>query len=116
MALAIDHRSQLEDAGTGADAGKASATSSVLAVKAAARVAAGRPGYGMLLDDKYGRDALFDLRDKQALSGSAKPIELPGSRPLRFEFSRISAAGWSTGRSTTASRCCASTIPTIRRS
>src|SRR5690606_36561284 len=59
----------------------------VLAVKAAARVAAGRDGFGMLLDDKYGRDALY------AANGIpnfwiAKPIELPGSRPLQFGFSQ----------------------------
>jgi 5-dehydro-2-deoxygluconokinase len=40
----------------------------------------------MLLDDKYGRDALFDAG--QAGLWIAKPIEEPGSRPLRFEFSQ----------------------------
>jgi 5-dehydro-2-deoxygluconokinase len=85
MALAIDHRSQLEDI-AGNDTGKIPAFKA-LAVKAAARVADGRPGFGMLLDDKYGRDALF------AAGGLAdfwigKPIELPGSRPLQFEFSQ----------------------------
>ena len=59
----------------------------VLAVKAAARVANGRPGFGMLLDDKYGRDALFAAGGiKDFWIG--KPIELPGSRPLQFEFSQ----------------------------
>jgi len=56
-------------------------------VKAAARVAKGRPGYGMLLDDRYGRDALFDAGQEGNL-WIAKPIEQPGSRPLRFEFSQ----------------------------
>ena len=57
----------------------------VLAVKAAAEVAAGRDGFGMLLDDKYGRDALF-AAPKNFWIG--RPIELPGSRPLQFEFSQ----------------------------
>ena len=50
-----------------------------------ARVADGRPGFGMLLDDKYGRDALFAAGAGQDL-WVARPIELPGSRPLQFEF------------------------------
>jgi 5-dehydro-2-deoxygluconokinase len=59
----------------------------VLAVRAAQRVANGRPGFGMLLDDKYGRDALFAAGEGQQL-WVAKPIELPGSCPLQFEFSQ----------------------------
>ena len=85
MALAIDHRSQLEDL-PGASPEKLNIFKR-LAVKAAARVAKGRPGYGMLLDDRYGRDALFDAGQEGNL-WIAKPIEQPGSRPLRFEFSQ----------------------------
>jgi 5-dehydro-2-deoxygluconokinase len=85
MALAIDHRSQLEEL-AGATPEKISAFKR-LAVTAATRVAKGRPGYGMLLDDKYGRDALFDAGQVGNL-WIGKPIELPGSRPLRFEFSQ----------------------------
>jgi len=59
----------------------------VLAVEAAQRVAAGRPGFGMLLDDKYGHKALFAAGAGKGL-WVAKPIELPGSRPLQFEFSQ----------------------------
>ena len=59
----------------------------VLAVRAAMQVAAGRPGFGMLLDDKYGRDALFAAGTTKDF-WIAKPIELPGSRPLKFEFSQ----------------------------
>jgi 5-dehydro-2-deoxygluconokinase len=87
-ALAIDHRSQLEDLANG-DAKLLARIPAfkVLAVKAAARVANGRPGFGMLLDDKYGRDALFAAGGiKDFWIG--KPIELPGSRPLQFEFSQ----------------------------
>ena len=82
-ALAIDHRKQLEDI-AGGDVGRIPAFK-VLAVKAAAQVAAGRDGFGMLLDDKYGRDALF-AAPKNFWIG--RPVELPGSRPLRFEFSQ----------------------------
>ena len=85
MALAIDHRLQLEDL-PGATPEKLGAFKR-LAVKAAARVARGRPGYGMLIDDRYGRDALFDAGETGNL-WIAKPIEQPGSRPLRFEFSQ----------------------------
>ncbi|MEO8756613.1 MAG: 5-dehydro-2-deoxygluconokinase [Devosia sp.] len=85
MALAIDHRLQLEDV-PGATPEKLNAFKR-LAVKAAARVARGRPGYGMLLDDRYGRDALFDA-GQQGNLWIAKPIEQPGSRPVRFEFNQ----------------------------
>jgi 5-dehydro-2-deoxygluconokinase len=84
MALAIDHRSQLEDM-PGAREDKIAAFK-VLAVDAAARVADGRPGFGMLLDDKHGRKALFAAEAKGFWL--ARPVELPGSRPLRFEFSQ----------------------------
>jgi 5-dehydro-2-deoxygluconokinase len=83
MALAIDHRSQLEAiAGTATDRIPAF---KVLAVRAAAEVAAGRDGFGMLLDDKYGRGALF-AAPRQFWIG--RPLEQPGSRPLQFEFSQ----------------------------
>ena len=82
-ALAIDHRKQLEDI-AGAAVGRIPAFK-VLAVKAAAEVAAGRDGFGMLLDDKYGRDALF-AAPKNFWIG--RPVEQPGSRPLSFEFSQ----------------------------
>ena len=88
MALAIDHRSQLEDMAAG-DSAKLErlSTFKVLAAQAAAAVAKGRDGFGMLIDDKYGRDALYAAG---ALPNFwvAKPIELPGSRPLRFEFTQ----------------------------
>jgi 5-dehydro-2-deoxygluconokinase len=84
MALAIDHRKQLEDVAGGRF--ERISDFKVLAVEAAARVADGRPGFGMLLDDKYGRKALFAAAKQGFWVG--KPIELPGSRPLRFEFSQ----------------------------
>ena len=85
MALAIDHRAQLEK--IAADAGGERAKISDfkrLAVEAAARVADGKPGFGMLLDDKYGREALFRADEHNFWIG--RPIEEPGSRPLDFEF------------------------------
>ncbi|SHO65467.1 5-dehydro-2-deoxygluconokinase [Pseudoxanthobacter soli DSM 19599] len=85
MALAIDHRSQLaavaDELGVPHDRIE---TFKRLAVKAAARVAAGRPGFGMLLDETYGTRALFDAA-KAGFSWVGRPVELPGSRPLRFE-------------------------------
>ncbi|MET0904999.1 MAG: 2-deoxy-5-keto-D-gluconate 6-phosphate aldolase domain-containing protein, partial [Tardiphaga sp.] len=88
MALAIDHRSQLEDLAQGDAAVLARIPAfKALAVQAAVQVAEGRPGFGMLLDDKYGRDALFAAGAEQDF-WIARPIELPGSRPLQFEFSQ----------------------------
>jgi len=88
MALACDHRIQLEDiaARTGADAARVR-DFKVLAVKAAAKVADGRDGYGMLIDEKFGRDAMFEFA-RHPFSWLGRPVELPGSRPLRFEFSQ----------------------------
>ena len=87
MALAIDHRIQLEELAADDAAVARIPAFKVLAVRAARRVADGRPGFGMLLDDKYGRDALFAAGAGQDL-WVARPIELPGSRPLQFEFSQ----------------------------
>ncbi len=86
MALACDHRVQLEDIAkkAGADMTRIAAFK-VLTVKAAARVAAGQPGYGLLLDEKHGRDAMFEYA-RHGFDWLGRPVELPGSRPLRFEF------------------------------
>ncbi|WP_404402963.1 5-dehydro-2-deoxygluconokinase [Pelagibacterium halotolerans] len=88
MALAIDHRSQLEDMAerVGAPLEKIGAFKQ-LAVQAAIRIAGDADGYGMLLDDKYGREAIFDASRKDKF-WIGKPVELPGSRPLQFEFSQ----------------------------
>ena len=84
MAFAIDHRMQLEamadEAGEPRDRIKAL---KVLALEATVAVAAGRPGYGMLLDGTYGQDALFRATDQTLWIG--RPVEKPGSRPLDFE-------------------------------
>ena len=88
MALAIDHRAQLEKIADAAGAPRERISAfKLLAVEAAARVAAGRPGYGMLLDGKYGREALFRAVDHDFWIG--RPVEEPGSRPLEFEVRRL---------------------------
>lgn len=88
MALAVDHRTQFEELArkNHADENKVR-DFKVLAVKAAARVANGRPGYGMLIDERFGRDAMFEFA-RHNFSWLGRPVELPGSRPLRFEFSQ----------------------------
>jgi 5-dehydro-2-deoxygluconokinase len=84
MALAIDHRIQLEAMAREVGASPERIPDfKVLAVQAAARVANGRPGFGMLLDGTYGREALFRAADHPFWIG--RPVELPGSRPLDFE-------------------------------
>ncbi|MBB3453953.1 5-dehydro-2-deoxygluconokinase [Rhizobium sp. BK313] len=88
MALAIDHRSQLvsvaDELGVAHDRIVAFKR---LAVEAAARVSGGRAGYGMLIDERFGRDAFFDAATKH-FSWIGRPVELPGSKPLKFEFSQ----------------------------
>jgi 5-dehydro-2-deoxygluconokinase len=82
--FAIDHRAQLEEIADRAGSSRERiAAFKLLAVAAAKRVAQGRPGFGMLLDGRYGREALFRAQDEDFWIG--RPIEQPGSRPLRFE-------------------------------
>jgi 5-dehydro-2-deoxygluconokinase len=86
MAFAIDHRTQFEELARSAGAPREKISIfKLLAVKAAARVARGRPGFGMLLDDTYGREAMFAAASENLWLG--RPVEQPGSRPLQFEFS-----------------------------
>jgi len=84
MALAIDHRSQIEAMAD--EAGVPRERIQLfkrLAVDAAARIAEGADGFGMLLDGRHGREALFRAGDHGFWV--ARPLELPGSRPLRLE-------------------------------
>lgn len=84
LAFAIDHRAQLETMADEAGAPRERIGAfKQLVVKAVAHVAAGRTGFGMLLDDTYGREALFDAAKHPLWIG--RPVEQPGSRPLRFE-------------------------------
>ena len=82
--FAFDHRSQLEDIARDANADDSQIGAfKELCLRAAHRVAEGRHGYGILCDNRLGRDALY------AASGSGlwigRPVELPGSRPLELE-------------------------------
>ncbi|HXV30458.1 MAG TPA: DUF2090 domain-containing protein, partial [Sinorhizobium sp.] len=84
MVFAMDHRLQLEEMADRVGASRRRIASfKLLAVTAAARVAQKKPGFGMLLDGGYGREALFRAADHDFWIG--RPIEFPGSRPLRFE-------------------------------
>ena len=87
LALAIDHRIQLEAIAdkTGAPRERI-APFKRLAIAAIGQVSNGKPGFGTLLDDTYGRDAMFDAA-KLGL-WIARPLEQPGSKPLRFEFTQ----------------------------
>ncbi len=88
MAFAIDHRSQFVDMADSLDVDHDRISEfKRLAVAAAAKVADGRPGYGMLIDERFGRDAFFDAA-KQNFTWLGRPVELPGSRPLRLEYSQ----------------------------
>jgi 5-dehydro-2-deoxygluconokinase len=62
------------------------ATFKRLAMTSIAKVARGRDGFGTLLDDTYGREALFEAEKMGLWIG--RPLEEPGSRPLRFEHTQ----------------------------
>ncbi len=84
MALACDHRMQLDAMADAAGAPRERIEDfKVLTVAAAARVAAGRPNFGMLLDGTYGQRALFKAQAHGFWIG--RPVEEPGSRPLDFD-------------------------------
>lgn len=91
VAFAIDHRTQFEElaARCGSPLNRI-AEFKRLAVTAAAQVARGRPGFGMLLDGTYGQQALFEAVDHGFWLG--RPVEVPGSRPLRFEGGDVGSA------------------------
>jgi len=77
MALAFDHRTQLEELGPPERIRR------FKRLVAEGLVRSRVPGAGAIVDDKHGEDALF------ALAGCglwvARPVEVPGSRPLDFE-------------------------------
>jgi 5-dehydro-2-deoxygluconokinase len=84
--LAMDHRSQFEDliAETGGDAARIPHFKT-LALRAVEAVAGGDHRFGVLLDGRFGFDALAQAGDRPYWIG--RPIELPKSRPLEFESS-----------------------------
>ncbi|MHA1524405.1 MAG: bifunctional 5-dehydro-2-deoxygluconokinase/5-dehydro-2-deoxyphosphogluconate aldolase, partial [Alphaproteobacteria bacterium] len=84
MALAIDHRAQFEEMAEGADVPiERVGGFKMLALEAVRQVADGRPGFGVLLDERLGRDALHCAMEGDLWVG--RPVEIPGSRPLKFE-------------------------------
>ncbi|KQY26448.1 5-dehydro-2-deoxygluconokinase [Caulobacter sp. Root487D2Y] len=84
--LAMDHRSQFEDliAETGGDVARIPHFKT-LALRAVEVVAGGDHRFGVLLDGRFGFDALALAADRPYWIG--RPIELPKSRPLAFESS-----------------------------
>ncbi len=83
-AMAFDHRSQFEEIAdrNGVDRERIGAFKS-LAWKAARKAGGVLPSFGILLDGRLGRDALFEATGSGCWIG--RPIEMPGSIPLRFE-------------------------------
>jgi 5-dehydro-2-deoxygluconokinase len=80
-AFAFDHRAQFEEmeAATPAKIGRFKQ----LCLEAAAMVADGREGYGVLCDSRLGRDALYRAAGSGLWIG--RPVEWPSSRPLALE-------------------------------
>jgi 5-dehydro-2-deoxygluconokinase len=87
LSFAIDHRKQLEEMADrlGVSRDKI-APFKRLAIQAIGKVSGGKPGFGTLLDDTYGREAMYDAAKLNLWIG--RPLEEPGSRPLRFEFTQ----------------------------
>jgi 5-dehydro-2-deoxygluconokinase len=79
--FAFDHRMQLEEM-DGATPAKIGAFKS-LCLDSALGVANGRQGYGVLCDDRLGREALHRAAGTGLWIG--RPVEWPGSRPLTLE-------------------------------
>ncbi|MFL6629750.1 MAG: 5-dehydro-2-deoxygluconokinase [Vitreoscilla sp.] len=85
--MAFDHRSQFFELARAAGAPEARLPAlKKLLVRAAERVEATRGlsgSIGVLVDDRYGEDALHAATGRGWWVG--RPVELPGSRPLRFD-------------------------------
>jgi 5-dehydro-2-deoxygluconokinase len=86
MVLAIDHRSQFEDPENFGSADKERvATFKTLGLRALHAAARQDGRFGVLLDGRYGVEALSGAADLPYWVG--RPIEIPQSRPLEFEGS-----------------------------
>ncbi|HSF64808.1 MAG TPA: 5-dehydro-2-deoxygluconokinase [Paracoccaceae bacterium] len=79
--MAFDHRAQFQ-ALDGATPDRIGAFKT-LCLRAAEQVAAGRPGHGILCDNRLGRTALHAAAGRGLWIG--RPVEWPGSRPLTLE-------------------------------
>ncbi|MEO0992023.1 MAG: 5-dehydro-2-deoxygluconokinase, partial [Pseudomonadota bacterium] len=79
--FAFDHRIQFEEM-QGATSEKIGAFK-LLCLEATEAVAQGRPGYGILCDNRLGRDALYKAAGQGLWIGH--PVEWPKSRPLSLE-------------------------------
>jgi 5-dehydro-2-deoxygluconokinase len=77
LALAFDHRKQLEELGP---PGKIRAFKRLVAQALLGNSSAGK---GALVDERYGEEALFAVTGRGLWL--ARPVEVPGSRPLEFE-------------------------------
>jgi 5-dehydro-2-deoxygluconokinase len=95
MVLAVDHRIQFEElaAELGADVDRVPAFKR-LALEALHEVAEGDPRFGILLDGRFGFDALAAAADHPYWIGRC--IEAPRSRPVTFECSADVATELST--------------------
>lgn len=84
MILAMDHRFQFEEMANdfGADLSRVSAFKR-LALRAVDRLAQGHADFGVLLDGRYGAEALSEAGHTTYWIG--RPVEVPKSRPLQFE-------------------------------
>ena len=84
LAFAFDHRSQFEAMADKAGRERCAITQfKRLCLDAVLEVASERPDCGILLDDRYGEDLLAEATGRLAWIG--RPIELPGTIPLRFD-------------------------------
>ena len=54
-----------------------------LCLQAAIQTSANKDGFGILCDERLGKETLYQASDYNIWIG--RPVELPGSRPLRFE-------------------------------
>ncbi|WP_412073157.1 bifunctional 5-dehydro-2-deoxygluconokinase/5-dehydro-2-deoxyphosphogluconate aldolase [Tritonibacter mobilis] len=79
--FAFDHRMQMEEM-DGATPERIGAFKE-LCLRAAVAQAAGRPGHGILCDGRLGARALYAAAGQGLWIG--RPVEWPGSRPLRLE-------------------------------